>query len=62
MYIDSRHKDILLEALEELMYKVSLQLANLKGGPLTKERKVLTQKQRQLEELQHQIFISEESV
>jgi hypothetical protein len=45
----------MLEALEDLMYKLSLQLEGLKGGPLTKERKELTDKQTMLEELQHLI-------
>jgi hypothetical protein len=40
------------------MYKLSIQLDNLKGGPLTKERKTLTAKQVMLEELQHLISIT----
>lgn len=55
MVIDSKYKAILLEALEDLMYKLSMQLEGLKGGPLTKERRELTDKQAMLEELQHQI-------
>jgi hypothetical protein len=55
MLLDSKYKTLLLEALEDLMYKLSLQLENLKGGPLTKERKELTNKQAMLEELQHLI-------
>jgi len=51
--IDPKYCPILLEALEESMYKLSLQLESLKGQPLTSERKRLTQKQTQLEELQH---------
>jgi hypothetical protein len=53
--IDPKFKPLLLEALEDLMYKLSLQLETLKGGPLTKERKDLTSKQDMLEELQHLI-------
>jgi len=53
--IDTKHKDILLEALEELMYKYSLKLSTLKGGPMNKERKSLSEKQGQIEELQHAI-------
>ncbi len=53
--IDPKYKPILLEALEDLMYKLSLQLDSLKGGPLTKERKDLTAKQDMAEELQHMI-------
>lgn len=57
--IESKYKPILLEALEDLMYKLSLQLEDLKGGPLTKERKDLTDKQNMLEELQHLISVAE---
>jgi hypothetical protein len=55
MVLDPKHKPLLLEALEDLMYKLSLQLENLKGGQLTKERRELTEKQAMLEELQHLI-------
>lgn len=50
---------MLLEALEELMYKLSLQLEDLKGKPLTKKRKDLTRKQAELEKLQHLISAME---
>jgi hypothetical protein len=53
MIIDNKFRPLLLEALEDLMYKLSLQLEELKGGPLTEERKELTDKQVKLEELQH---------
>lgn len=53
MTIDNKFRPLLLEALEDLMYKLSLQLEELKGGPLTEERKELTNKQVKLEELQH---------
>jgi len=58
--IDPKFKPLLLEALEDLMYKLSLQLDSLKGGPLTKERKDLTAKQDMLEELQHLISSMED--
>jgi hypothetical protein len=57
MEIDPKYKHILLEALQEMMYKLSLQLTQLKGGPLTKERKELSAKQSQVEELQHLISL-----
>jgi hypothetical protein len=57
--IDPKYKPILLEALEDLMYKLSLQLNDLKGGPLTNERKELTEKQAMVEELQHQISVKD---
>lgn len=59
MEIDSKNKDLLLEALEELMYKLSLQLDDLKGRPMDKRRKELTDKQKAIEKLQHEISIAE---
>lgn len=55
--IDPKYSPLLLEALEDLMYKVSIELEKLKGGPLTKSRKYLTEKQQQIEELQHLVSI-----
>ena len=57
--LDTKYKPVLLEALEELMYKISLELNELKGQPLTASRKALTKKQNLLEELQHLVSISE---
>ena len=56
MEIDNKYQSIILEALEEMMYRISLDLASYKGGPLTKERRALTRKQAKLEKLQHLIF------
>jgi hypothetical protein len=58
MNVDTKYKPILLEALEDMMYKLSLQLDALKGEPLTTERKALTKKQELIEELQHLISAS----
>lgn len=58
--IDPKDKLLLLEALEELMYKLSLQLDDLKGGPLDNTRKELTDKQTRLEALQHKISAAKE--
>ncbi len=55
LQIDNKYKPLLLEAMEELMYKISLQLEDMKGGPLTKQRKALTKKQADAEKLQHLI-------
>lgn len=52
------NKAILLEALEDMMYKLSLQLDELKGGPLDRQRKALTKKQSKVEKLQHQISLA----
>ena len=57
--LDPKFSPLLLEAVQELMYKVSLQLENHKGQALSQERKKLTKKQKLLEELQHQIFIAD---
>ncbi len=51
--LDPKYQPILLEAIEELMYKISLQLDDMKGGPLDRPRKELTQKQHELEKIQH---------
>jgi len=53
--LNAKYKDILLESLEDMMYKLSLQLEDLKGEPLGKQRKELTRKQTIVEELQHLI-------
>ncbi|HNP07868.1 MAG TPA: hypothetical protein PKN99_09580 [Cyclobacteriaceae bacterium] len=58
--IDQKYQALLLEAVEELMYKVSLELANLKGEPLTKIRKDLTRKQEEIETLQRLIYLSKD--
>ena len=58
MKITAENKAILLEALEDMMYKLSLQLDDLKGGPLDKQRKELTEKQSKVEKLQHQISLA----
>ena len=56
--LDAKYQPLLLEALEELMYKLSLQLNETKGDPLTQRRKELTKKQKNIEELQHKISIA----
>lgn len=59
MTIDPKYKPILLEALEDMMYKLSMQLEPHKGKPLTGERKQLTAKQNAVEELQHIVSAAE---
>ena len=53
-----KYQPVILEALEDLLYKVSLDLAKMKGQPLTSERKKLTKKQAAIEELQHLISMN----
>ena len=55
MEIDNKYQPVLLEAMEDLMYKISLELERMKGQPLTTQRKQLTKKQKDVEELQHLI-------
>lgn len=57
--IDPTYKDLLLEALEDMMYKLSLQLDELKGEPLDARRKQLTKKQQKVEKLQRLISMHE---
>ncbi len=57
--LDSSYRPLLLEALEDKMYKLSLQLNEMKGQALTERRKELTKKQKKLEELQHLISIAD---
>ena len=61
MEIPDKYQAILLEALEDLMYKLSLELNPMKGLPLTKERKRLTKKQSDVEDLQHLVSSSNPS-
>jgi len=53
--IDEKYKPILLEVLSDYLYKVSLELNELKGKPLTKRRKELSKKQRYMEELRNEL-------
>ena len=58
--LDPKYGPIILEALEDLLYKLSLEQDQMKGGPLSKERKAITRKQTLAEEAQHQISVSAE--
>jgi hypothetical protein len=53
MEVPDKYRPLLLEALEDLLYKVSLDLSKWKGKPLTSERRQLTKKQTEIENLQH---------
>ena len=55
MKIDDKYQPILLEALEDMMYKLSLELEGEKGKPMSKYRRELTKKQAMVEKLQHLI-------
>ncbi|MCB0668488.1 MAG: hypothetical protein KDC80_21840 [Saprospiraceae bacterium] len=59
MEVPDKYHPVILEALEDLLYKVSLDLSRLKGQPLTRERKMLTKKQSVIEELQHLLWIEQ---
>lgn len=49
---------LLLEAIEELLYRIALRMEELKGGPMTEERRELILRQRRLEALQHRLLQS----
>jgi hypothetical protein len=55
MTIDPKYKELLLEALSDKRYRLALELDKLKGGPMDKQRKMLTKKQALLEALEHEI-------
>lgn len=57
--IDGTYKAVLLEALNDQLYKVSLELNALKGQPLTNKRKELSRKQRLLEEVRDVVGASD---
>ena len=59
--IDPKYTSLVLEAIEELLYRIALRLEELKGGPMNAERKELTKKQRDLETLQHQLINDRET-
>ena len=46
---------ILLEALEDLLYKLAMEMNRFKGGPMSPGRQKIDKKQNSAEELQHRI-------
>ncbi len=56
MTIEDKYRELLKEAVSDLLYDTSLKLAKMKGKPLDSERKRLTKKQALLEELQSKIY------
>lgn len=55
--IPEKYKDLILETIEEALYKIALNIEDLKGGPMTPQRKKLDKKQKDLEALQHKISV-----
>ncbi len=55
--IPEKFKDLILETIEEALYKIALDMEGLKGGPMTPQRKKLDKKQKELEALQHKISV-----
>jgi hypothetical protein len=53
--IDDKYRPILIDVLNDYLYKVSIELNELKGQPLTKKRKELSKKQRLIEELRNKL-------
>ncbi len=56
--IDDKFKDVLVEVLDDYLYRVSLELNALKGQPMTSNRKDLTKNQRKMEELRNLLLVS----
>ena len=56
MEIDEKYRSIIREALSDYLYKVSLELNDMKGKALTDRRKELTSKQKLLEELRNELI------
>ena len=57
--VDSKYKSVVLEALDDYLYKVSIQLNELKGHAMNNRRKELTKKQRLIEELRSRLNSNE---
>ena len=53
--VDAKYHIVLQEALDDYLYKVSLELNELKGHSLNNRRKELTKKQRLIEELRNKL-------
>ena len=56
MEIDEKYRNVIREALSDYLYKVSLELNDMKGKALTDRRKELTKKQQLLEELRNELI------
>ncbi|MEQ8360554.1 MAG: hypothetical protein RH860_13780 [Cytophagales bacterium] len=55
--IPEKYKGLILETIEEALYKIALNMEDLKGEPMTPQRKKLDKKQKELEALQHKISV-----
>lgn len=55
--ITKDESQILLDALEDLLYKLAMQMDQLKGGPMNAERISIDRKQKIAESLQHKISL-----
>ncbi len=55
--VSDKYRELLLETLEESLYKIAIDMEKLKGGPMTPARKKLDKKQKDLEALQHEISL-----
>ena len=55
IHINKKYRDLLLEAIEDLLYKVSVRIQNASG----QELRSLTKKQKDLEQLQGIILAAE---
>jgi len=53
--IDAKYKDVMHEAFSDYLYKISLELNEMKGQAMDNRRKELTKKQRLAEDLRRQL-------
>ena len=56
--IEEKYRGVVLEAMNDYLYKVSLELNQLKGGAMTNRRKELTRKQKLMEEIRSHLNAS----
>ena len=57
--VDAKYRSVILEALDDYLYKVSMELNELKGHAMNNRRKELTKKQRLIEDLRRDLNSSE---
>ena len=53
--ISQKEKQVLISALEEMLYSIAIEMDNFKGGPMTGDRQKLSEKQKLVEDLLYKI-------
>ena len=46
-----KEKQLIIDALEEMLYRIAMDMEKLKGGPMDRERKRLDKLQKRVEDL-----------